>query len=82
MRLSGFAVYFFRGRFRIFSYNAVNSLRSIPFSGITSERGWDGSAEDALEIVDHLAAYHAENVCIDRGEFGPTGWEPEFDEPV
>ena len=52
----------------------------FPFSGITSETEWDGTPAAAEEIVDSCARLFAENVCDDRDMFGPTGWEPDFDE--
>jgi hypothetical protein len=41
---------------------------------------WDGSIEEAELIVDAVAANAAENVVLDQEKWGPTGWEPEFDD--
>lgn len=49
----------------------------FPFTGSTTTTEWDGSDEDAEDIITSLAISLAEDVEGDRSMSGPTGWEAE-----
>lgn len=55
---------------------------SFRFTGSITTMEWDGTDEDAGDVVVHtLAQTLAEDVDADRAMFGPTGWESEADDP-
>jgi hypothetical protein len=59
----------------------VDILRmSFPLGAGRSEYEWDGTADEAEQIVESAAVVAADGVVADRSAVGPTGWEPEFDE--
>jgi hypothetical protein len=60
----------------------VRILRAtLPLGEGSPEYGWDGTAAGAEEIIDSMADVAGENVAAERAMVGPTGWEPQFDDP-
>lgn len=54
---------------------------TFPIGAGKKSTEWHGSAVDAEAIVDAMTERAAEDVVWDQDNFGPTGWEPEFDGP-
>jgi hypothetical protein len=53
----------------------------LPLGEGHPEYEWDGSHADALEIVASMGETAGLNISTERRLVGPTGWEPDYDDP-